>query len=131
MHPIATTPASCVRAGPTPFAAAASGTWTVETSASTKACPTSPSASAAVCAWPWEARCTSQISTPPPATPIRADVKIRYHHAAAPAEVIPLPGERVQVRFDEPQLAVTPGQALVFYEADEVLGGGWIDCREP
>lgn len=68
---------------------------------------------------------------PPPATPIRADVKIRYHHPAAPAEVIPLPGHRVRVHFDEPQVAVTPGQALVFYDGDEVLGGGWIDHREP
>ncbi len=65
----------------------------------------------------------------PPAGPIRAEAKIRYHHQPAPAEVRPLPGDRVLARFDEPQLAVTPGQAMVFYQGDEVLGGGWITGR--
>jgi len=65
-----------------------------------------------------------------PSEPIRADVKIRYHHKAAPAEVVPLPDARVCACFDEPQLAVTPGQAMVFYRGDEVLGGGWISNRE-
>lgn len=64
-----------------------------------------------------------------PAAPIRAEVKIRYQHAAAPAMVEPLPGGLVRVEFDEPQAAVTPGQAIVFYDGDEVLGGGWIDGR--
>jgi len=40
--------------------------------------------------------------------------------------ITPLPDNRVRVRFDEPQRAITPGQATVFYRADEVLGGGWI-----
>lgn len=64
-----------------------------------------------------------------PPGPFRAAVKIRYLHQAAPAEVIPLPGARVEVRFDEPQTAVTPGQAMVFYQGEEVLGGGWIEGR--
>ncbi len=62
----------------------------------------------------------------PPTAPIRADAKIRYHHAPAPADIVPLPGRRVRVRFDKPQHAVTPGQAVVFYHDDEVIGGGWI-----
>ncbi len=56
----------------------------------------------------------------------RADVKIRYLHTAAPAAVERLADGVVRVTFDEPQRAVTPGQAVVFYEADVVLGGGWI-----
>ncbi len=63
---------------------------------------------------------------PTPAGPIRAAVQIRYQHRAAPATVEPLSGDRVRVRFDEPQTAVTPGQAAVFYDGDAVLGGGWI-----
>lgn len=62
----------------------------------------------------------------PPTEPVHLDVKIRYHHAAAPARVVPSPGGTVRIEFDTPQSAVTPGQAAVFYRADEVLGGGWI-----
>lgn len=65
--------------------------------------------------------------TEPPDQPIRASVKIRYLHEAAPATVAPSGPDRVHVRFDRPQVAVTPGQAAVFYEDDMVLGGGWID----
>lgn len=57
----------------------------------------------------------------------RADVKIRYLHQATPATVHLLPGGRVRITFDEPQRAVTPGQAVVFYDGDAVLGGCWID----
>jgi tRNA-uridine 2-sulfurtransferase len=63
----------------------------------------------------------------PPAVPLRAAVKIRYSHAAASATVEPRDGDRVLVHFDEPQFAITPGQAAVFYDDDVVLGGGWID----
>ena len=60
--------------------------------------------------------------------PVRAQVKIRHKHVAAPATVLPCPGSaRVEVRFDEPQRAVTPGQGAVFYDGDLVLGGGWIE----
>jgi tRNA-specific 2-thiouridylase len=43
-----------------------------------------------------------------------------------PAIITPLPENRVRVSFDEPQRAITPGQATVFYRGDEVVGGGWI-----
>lgn len=60
--------------------------------------------------------------------PARAQVKIRNRHIAAPATLHPLPDPaRVEVRFDEPQRAVTPGQAAVFYDGGLVLGGGWIE----
>jgi tRNA-specific 2-thiouridylase len=60
--------------------------------------------------------------------PVRAEVKIRNKHAAAPATLYPTGGpNRVEARFDEPQRAVTPGQAAVFYDGDLVLGGGWIE----
>ncbi|PYS77079.1 MAG: tRNA 2-thiouridine(34) synthase MnmA [Acidobacteria bacterium] len=61
-----------------------------------------------------------------PAEPVRADVRVRYRHEEAPAIITPLGVGRVRVRFDEPQRAVTPGQATVFYRGEEVLGGGWI-----
>jgi tRNA-specific 2-thiouridylase len=61
-----------------------------------------------------------------PAEPVRADVRVRYRHAAASATITPQPGGRAMVQFDEPQRAITPGQATVFYRGDEVVGGGWI-----
>ncbi len=67
------------------------------------------------------------ISIAAPAAPIRAEVKIRNKHIAAPATLIPSSDPaRIEVRFDEAQRAVTPGQAAVFYSGDLVLGGGWI-----
>ena len=68
------------------------------------------------------------ISIAPPSEPIRASVKIRNKHAAAPAWLTPgADPERVEIRFDDPQRAVTPGQGAVFYDGDLVLGGGWIE----
>ena len=68
------------------------------------------------------------ISIAPPAAPVRAEVKIRNKHAAAPATLCPMPSsDRMEVHFDEPQRAVTPGQGAVFYSGELVLGGGWIE----
>jgi tRNA-specific 2-thiouridylase len=66
------------------------------------------------------------IAVANPAEPVRAEVRVRYRHNAEPATITPLPDHRVQVKFDKPQRAITPGQATVFYRGDEVVGGGWI-----
>jgi len=60
-----------------------------------------------------------------PSEPVRAEVRIRYRHTAASAAITPEPNGRALVKFDEPQRAITPGQATVFYRGEEVLGGGW------
>jgi tRNA-uridine 2-sulfurtransferase len=67
------------------------------------------------------------MSPEPPTRSFRAGVRIRHRSAEAPAWVEPLSGAACRVRFDEPQWAITPGQAAVFYEGDVVLGGGVID----
>jgi tRNA-uridine 2-sulfurtransferase len=58
--------------------------------------------------------------------PIRAEAKIRYQFKPVSVTVWPGGGSTAEAEFDEPQLAVTPGQAAVFYEGDVVIGGGWI-----
>jgi tRNA-uridine 2-sulfurtransferase len=63
--------------------------------------------------------------TPP--SPIRASARIRYRHQEAPATIVPFDDRRVAVTFDTPQSAITPGQAVVFYDSEMVIGGGWID----
>jgi tRNA-specific 2-thiouridylase len=65
------------------------------------------------------------VSGSPPPDGMRVQAKIRYKSAAAPA-VLHRDGDRAEVRFDEPQRAITPGQALVLYDGDLVLGGGTI-----
>jgi tRNA-specific 2-thiouridylase len=62
-----------------------------------------------------------------PVDPIRVTAQIRHRHPAAPAVVRSLGDARVEAVFDAPQIAVTPGQALVLYDGDLVVGGGWID----
>ena len=59
--------------------------------------------------------------------PVRADVKIRLQHRAAPATLSDTGDGRIEAIFDEPQLAVTPGQSAVFYDGDVVIGGGVIE----
>ncbi len=56
----------------------------------------------------------------------RCAAQIRYGHRAAPAEVEVIDDDRFRVTFDEPQFAAAPGQAVVLYTGDRVLGGGWI-----
>lgn len=55
--------------------------------------------------------------------------QIRHRHQPAAARVRGLDGSRAELVFDEPQNAITPGQAVVFYDGDVVLGGGWIDAN--
>jgi tRNA-specific 2-thiouridylase len=65
-----------------------------------------------------------------PSFPFHARVKIRYQHNPAPATIVPLSGQRVEIHFKKPQLSITPGQGAVFYRDTEVLGGGWITDHE-
>ncbi|MFZ5572798.1 MAG: tRNA 2-thiouridine(34) synthase MnmA [Thermodesulfobacteriota bacterium] len=62
----------------------------------------------------------------PPALEFTAKTRIRYRHTAAPSTVSLHPDGSATVCFHQPQSAVTPGQGAVFYQDDEVLGGGWI-----
>lgn len=72
------------------------------------------------------ARDVNWISSERPTTPLRVMAQIRYRHQPAAATVTPGASGEVTVIFDSPQMAMTPGQAVVFYDGDEVLGGGWI-----
>jgi tRNA-specific 2-thiouridylase len=67
------------------------------------------------------------ISGDAPDTPIRAHARIRHRHREALATITPIGVDAARVVFDEPQSAITPGQAVVFYDGDVCLGGGWID----
>jgi len=62
---------------------------------------------------------------------MRVAVKIRHRHQPAPAVIEPAGPDEVRVMFDEPQRALTPGQAAVFYDGDIVVGGGWIENSTP
>ncbi len=69
----------------------------------------------------------SFVAGAPPAPEFSATVKVRYRHPGVPA-VVRVKEGKLSIRFDAPQRSVTPGQALVLYEGNEVLGGGWIEC---
>jgi len=64
------------------------------------------------------------------AAPMRCDARIRYNHDPQPATAQLTDTDELTVRFDQPQSAITPGQALVLYQGDIVLGGGWIESAE-
>lgn len=67
------------------------------------------------------------VSIVPPRKRLRAHVKLRNKHIPAPATLYPLDsGSHVRVVFDQPQRAITPGQAAAFYQDEVVLGGGWL-----
>ncbi|HET9533411.1 MAG TPA: tRNA 2-thiouridine(34) synthase MnmA [Blastocatellia bacterium] len=69
------------------------------------------------------------VAIAPPDEPVRANVKIRYRALEAAATITPLSSGSARVVFDEPQPAITPGQAAVFYDGDAVIGGGWISLK--
>ena len=70
------------------------------------------------------------ISIPYLSGPMRVKAKIRSRHRESPAEITPMDDGSVEVMFDSPQLAITPGQACVFYQGERVVGGGWIDRND-
>jgi tRNA-specific 2-thiouridylase len=72
------------------------------------------------------ARRLNWISIPELTAPMRVRIKIRHRHEPAWATLEPAGDGEVTATFDEPQRAVTPGQSAVFYDGDEVVGGGWI-----
>ena len=78
----------------------------------------------------------NRVHTPvlfqPQRTPIRATAKIRYRAKDAPVTITPdQTGLGATLTFDEPQRAITPGQAAVFYDGEVCLGGGWIEPSLP
>ena len=77
----------------------------------------------------WASRVNYTIGEPPMG-PIRVNARIRYKATDAPATLVPM-GDSVEVSFDEPQRAVTPGQPVVFYDGDRVIGGGYIELNAP
>jgi tRNA-uridine 2-sulfurtransferase len=62
-----------------------------------------------------------------PPDPLRVTAQIRHRHRAAPSMARAYGDGRAELVFDTPQIAITPGQAVVFYDGDTVVGGGWID----
>jgi tRNA-specific 2-thiouridylase len=72
------------------------------------------------------ARRTNLISVDRLYEPLRVTVKIRHRHEPAAATLESAGDDEILVTFDEPQRAITPGQAAVFYDGNVVVGGGWI-----
>jgi len=72
----------------------------------------------------------SFVTGKPPEGPMKVTAKIRYNSPESPATLV-YHGGHAEVRFSEPQRAVTPGQAVVFYDGEEVVGGGTIEPEAP
>lgn len=66
------------------------------------------------------------ISGTVPQEAFKCNIKIKYRQKEQPATVIPIEDNKIELLFEQPQRAVTPGQAAVMYDGDEVLGGGTI-----
>ncbi|MDO8601196.1 MAG: tRNA 2-thiouridine(34) synthase MnmA [bacterium] len=66
------------------------------------------------------------ISGKAPKLPLKINAQIRYGHQAVPATITKIPNTKYQIQFRQPQRAVTPGQSVVFYKGQELLGGGII-----
>ena len=77
----------------------------------------------------WATRVTF-TSREAPSSPIEVTAKIRYKAQEAPATLTPH-GDWAEIQFHEPQRAITPGQAVVFYSGDRVIGGGIIEVEAP
>jgi tRNA-uridine 2-sulfurtransferase len=72
------------------------------------------------------ARRVNFITCEPPTHPLRVEARIRHSHVPAPATVRAVDGDSAEVVFDSPQRAITPGQSVVWYQGDLVVGGGVI-----
>ncbi len=70
---------------------------------------------------------TNWLIDPPTRTPMRCRVQIRSGSRSVPATVQVMGPDALEVQFEQPQAAVSPGQAVVCYDGDELVGGGWID----
>ncbi len=81
-------------------------------------------------AYEFTAKGVNWVAFDEPSEPVRANVKIRYRHEPASATIHALPENRARIVFDEPQAAITPGQATVWYRGEETIGGGWIEKPE-
>lgn len=75
-----------------------------------------------------DARDVNWVAGVAPSDPVRLTARIRHRHADAPATVTSTGDGLAHVEFDEPQTAITPGQAVVFYDGEDVIGGGWISA---
>ena len=71
--------------------------------------------------------CDANWLIDPPSSRFSCQAQIRYNSAAKPATATVLDGDRLEIEFDSPQDGVAPGQAVVCYRGDRVLGGGWIE----